>query len=139
MGKRDPGNKPSVGSRVPFVYIQTKGKVKLQGDRIESPDFIRANNIRPDYAFYITNQIMLPVAQVFALILEKIPSYRRNVKAFKRKCEFLRQVHGDDEEKYYKKEEKLRIAEVKKIIFEDALRQANNIKTGQKTIQSFFK
>ncbi|GAI41371.1 unnamed protein product, partial [marine sediment metagenome] len=28
MGKRDPGNKPSVGSRVPFVYIQTKGKVK---------------------------------------------------------------------------------------------------------------
>ena len=24
IAKRDPGNKPSVGSRVPFVYIQTK-------------------------------------------------------------------------------------------------------------------
>ena len=139
MGKRDPGNKPSVGSRVPFVYIQTKDNVKLQGDKIESPDYIRANNIRPDYAFYITNQIMLPVAQVFALILEKIPSYKRKVKAFKRKCEFLRQEHGHDEEKYYKKEEQLRMAEVKKLIFEDALRQANNIKKGQKTIQSFFK
>ena len=82
---------------------------------------------------------MLPVAQVFALILEKIPSYKRKVKAFKRKCEFLRQEYGHDEEIYYKKEEQLRMAEVKKLIFEDALRQANNIKKGQKTIQSFFK
>ena len=32
--------KPSVGSRIPYVYIQTKGKVKLQGDKIESPDYI---------------------------------------------------------------------------------------------------
>ena len=46
MGKRDSGNKPSVGSRVPFVYIQTKDNVKLQGDKIESPEYIRANNIR---------------------------------------------------------------------------------------------
>ena len=29
IGKRDPGNKPAVGSRVPFVYIQTKGKIYL--------------------------------------------------------------------------------------------------------------
>ena len=39
IAKRDPGNKPSVGSRVPFVYIQTKGEVKLQGDRVESSEF----------------------------------------------------------------------------------------------------
>jgi len=76
MGKRDPGNKPSVGSRVPFVYIQTKDNVKLQGDKIESPAYIRANKIRPDYGFYITNQIMKPVQQVFALILEQIPAFR---------------------------------------------------------------
>ena len=31
IGKRDPGSKPSVGSRVPFVYIQTKGTVKITG------------------------------------------------------------------------------------------------------------
>ena len=29
MGKRDPGNKPSTGSRIPFVYIQTKKNVKF--------------------------------------------------------------------------------------------------------------
>ena len=26
MGKRDPGNKPSSGDRIPFVYIETKNK-----------------------------------------------------------------------------------------------------------------
>jgi len=137
MGKRDPGNKPSVGSRVPFVYIQTKGKVKLQGNKIENPEYIRANNLKPDYGFYITNQLMKPIQQVFALILEDIPSFKRKVPAFKRKCEYLKQTCKDDE-KYNKKEEALRNKEVKKIIFDDALRQANNIKNGQKSIKKFF-
>ena len=138
MGKRDPGNKPSVGSRVPFVYIQTKKTVKLQGDKIENPEYIRANNIRPDYGFYITNQLMKPIQQVFALILEDIPSFKRKCAAFKRKCEYLKQECGKDEAKYVKKEEALRNKEVKKIIFDDALRQANNIKNGQKSIKKFF-
>ena len=43
MGRRDPGTKPSIGSRVQYVYIQTKKKMKLQGDRIESPEFIIKN------------------------------------------------------------------------------------------------
>jgi hypothetical protein len=29
MGKRDPGNKPSSGDRIPFVYIETKNKNAL--------------------------------------------------------------------------------------------------------------
>jgi len=40
MGKRDPGNKPSSGDRIPFVYIETKNKNVLQGDKIEHPDYI---------------------------------------------------------------------------------------------------
>ena len=138
MGKRDSGNKPSIGSRIPFVYIQTKGKATLQGDKIESPDYIRANNIRPDYGFYITNQIMKPVQQVFALILDQIPEFKRQVRSFKIRLESLKQTYSDDEEKYAKKEESLKNKEVKKIIFDDVLRQANNIKSGQKSIKKFF-
>ena len=37
IGKRDPGNKPSNGDRIPFVYIKTKNKRALQGDKIETP------------------------------------------------------------------------------------------------------
>jgi len=38
MGARD--QKPSPGDRIPYVYIKTDGKL-LQGDKIETPDFIK--------------------------------------------------------------------------------------------------
>ena len=60
MSDRDSGNKPSSGDRIPFVYIKKTGKC-LQGDRIEHPCFIGENNLKLDYEFYITNQIMKPV------------------------------------------------------------------------------
>ena len=64
IGTRDPGNKPTSGDRIPFVYIVTKepakGKKLLQGDKIETPTFIKENKLQIDYSFYITNQIMKP-------------------------------------------------------------------------------
>jgi DNA repair exonuclease SbcCD ATPase subunit len=69
---RDPGNKPGPGDRIPFVYIHNADKKALQGEKIETPSFIRDNKIKIDYSFYITNQIMKPVQQVFALVLEKM-------------------------------------------------------------------
>ena len=67
IGKRDPGNKPSNGDRIPFIYIKNPKKRALQGEKIETPQFIKENKLKPDYAHYITNQIMKPVSQVFAL------------------------------------------------------------------------
>jgi DNA polymerase elongation subunit (family B) len=138
MGKRDPGNKPAVGSRVPYVYIQTDEKVKLQGDRIEHPDYIKEHNLKPDYGFYITNQIMKPLIQIFALVLEDIPGFKFKLSRFKRTLKSLHTKYKDDYEKIKKEEDKLRNAEVKKLIFEEVLRQANNIKKNQHTIESFF-
>ena len=74
MGERDPGNKPQVNDRIPYVYInvpEVKGRRVLQGNRIEHPQFIKDNQLKPDYKFYITNQIMVPVSQVFALVMDK--------------------------------------------------------------------
>mgnify|MGYP003330937421 CR=1 FL=1 len=70
MGKRDPGNKPSVGDRIPFVYIHTENKKALQGEKIEHPNYIIENKLRPNYSFYITNQIMKPLLQLFGLVVE---------------------------------------------------------------------
>lgn len=77
IGVRDPGNKPSTTERIPFVYIPSPDDAKTQGDRIETPTFIRENNLVPDYAFYITNQISKPVAQVFGLVVEKLPGVNK--------------------------------------------------------------
>jgi DNA polymerase elongation subunit (family B) len=136
MGLRDPGNKPGPGDRIPFMYIQTKGKVKLQGDKIEHPDYIKENNLKPDYTFYITNQIMKPLLQVFALVLYKMPEFKRKKRAFENKLEVLKQTLSP--EKYEEKVTKLKNAEVEKILFENVLRQVKNKKEGNKSIMSFF-
>jgi hypothetical protein len=77
MGQRDPGNKPSTTERIPYVYIPAPPNSTSQGDRIETPAFIREHKITPDYAFYITNQIAKPVAQVFGLVVEKLPGVKK--------------------------------------------------------------
>ena len=68
IAKRDPGNKPELNDRIPFVYIITKGKVNLQGERVEDPKYVLENNLELDYLFYLTNQIMKPSIQFLELI-----------------------------------------------------------------------
>ena len=137
MGIRDPGNKPGPGDRIPFMYIQTKGKVKLQGDRIEHPKYIEENNLKPDYTFYITNQIMKPLLQVFALVLYKMPEFKRKRRNFENKLAVLKQTL--DPEKYEDKVTKLKNSEVEAILFENVLRQVKNKKDGNQSIANFFK
>ena len=74
MTKRDPGNAPSVGERLQYVYIQTDKK--LQADRIETIEFMEKSKLKLDSQFYITNQIQNPVAQLFALCIDKLEGYR---------------------------------------------------------------
>jgi DNA polymerase elongation subunit (family B) len=138
MGKRDPGNKPSSGDRIPFVYIQTKKKVKLQGDKVEHPDYIRENKLKPDYAHYITNQIMKPVQQVFALVLEDIPAYKNKKIELKMQIKRIKKNYKDDIKKQQEYEMKLRNKEVKKLIFDEALTKCMNAKNNQRDLMSFF-
>jgi DNA polymerase delta subunit 1 len=78
MAKRDAGNAPASGERLGFVYISpSPGQLapKLQGDRIETPEYIREKNLQPDYKYYIEHQLMKPIGQLFGLMVEKIPGY----------------------------------------------------------------
>jgi DNA polymerase elongation subunit (family B) len=137
IAKRDPGNKPSAGDRIPFVYFQTGKNVKKQGDKIELPSYIQEKGLKPDYMFYITNQIMKPVQQVFALVLEDIPSYKRQVPTLKKKIDAIYQEYENDV-KAREKEQKIRNKEVEKLIFQDSLISAKNRRNGQREISTFF-
>jgi DNA polymerase elongation subunit (family B) len=78
MAARDPGTAPTVGDRIPFIYIQPQTgqqAADLQGDRVEHPSYIKEKNLKPDYMFYITNQISNPVIQMFGIMLEQMPGY----------------------------------------------------------------
>ena len=139
MGKRDPGNKPSSGDRIPFVYIHNADKKALQGERIETPDYIRAKRLKPNYSFYITNQIMKPVAQLFGLVLEQMAAFRRKKARFLEELESVKSNWTESDDKLQKKLDDLRFKEVKDLIFEDYLRQADNLAKSNKNITEFFK
>jgi len=139
MTARDPGNKPSSGDRIPFVYINNPDKKALQGDKIETPTYILENNLKIDYSFYITNQIMKPVQQVFALVLEKIWVMKNKLpklKKFKKDVETLR--HTTSEDKFPEKLEQMRNKEVKALLFDEYLRITQNEKQNNQALTKFF-
>ncbi len=126
MGERDPGNKPGPGDRIPFMYIKNSDKKALQGERIEYPKYIIEKKIPVDYGFYITNQIMKPLQQVFALKLEEMTDFiakrGKTMRSWKTDIEKL-QEKWPDEEKYAKKYEEFRCKEVKSILFDPYIKQ----------------
>ena len=143
IGKRDPGNKPSIGDRISYAYINNKDKKALQGDRIETPEYIKSNNLEIDYSHYILNCVLKPVQQIFALLLEEIPEFRKDLKHFEKQIRCLKRKYHDKSElggtKYLTEETKIRNREVKRLLFDNYLRQTDNINNGNKTIHSFFK
>jgi len=136
---RDPGNKPGPGDRIPFVYIHNSNKKALQGDKIETPTYILENKLKIDYSFYITNQIMKPVQQVFALVLEKIwemQNKKSKLMKFRKEVETMRK--NIDPEKIEDKIEDLKNKEVKILLFDEYLRETNNEKSGVQSVSKFF-
>ena len=142
MGSRDPGNKPASGDRIPFAYIQKTGAGLKQGDKIEHPEFIRSNNLQLDYSFYITNQIMKPVQQVFALVLDKLDGFtKRKRMMIEGKLETLNDTLSREE--YRKKEMDIKSKEVKSLLFDEFIQQAEHKRehdtgTRQTTLSRFF-
>ena len=143
IGAREPGNKPTSGDRVPFVYIVNPNKKALQGEKIETPTFIRENNIQIDYSFYITNQIMKPLLQLFGLVLEDIwmsqkPPRRAKVTNFRKEIDIVKRDFATDSKKCEDKMAKLKDKEVKGLIFDKYLRETNNAKEGNQSVTNFF-
>jgi len=139
MGKRDVGNKPGPGDRIPFVYIATKDKKALQGNRIEHPQYVRDNKIKLDYVFYITNQIMKPVVQLFALVLEEIPDFKSKMlkaRKFQKEMDELRKTLGRDDAE--KKVANLRNKEVEKLLFKPVIDKLNVKKNSQNTLFQYM-
>ena len=71
MFERNPGSAPQSGDRLEFAVVKVnnpENKKLLQGDRIETPKYIKDNGLEIDYLFYLTNQIMTPALQFLSLV-----------------------------------------------------------------------
>jgi DNA polymerase elongation subunit (family B) len=142
IGQRDPGNKPKPGDRMKFVHIVNDMKKALQGDKIETPEYIIANNIPVDYVFYITNQLMKPLNQLFGLALEQIWRNKGKhmlIKNFKKDMQKLNDELDGDIEKFMKKKEKYCSEKIKALLFDKFLTSIYNEKNKIQTITTFFK
>ena len=138
IGERDPGNKPQINDRIPFVYIQVGKNIKLQGDRIEHPQFIKEHNLKPDYEFYITNQIMKPVSQIFALCLDELPGFTKNIQEFNNKYDvYINKGKSKNDSIKYMIECKRK--EAAKILFRDILRILENKRENNTIITDYFR
>jgi len=73
---RDPGNAPASGDRMSFLYIMPPAgqqASKLQGDRIETPTWIREKGLEIDFKYYMEHQLMNPISQLFAPVVHELP------------------------------------------------------------------
>ena len=78
IAAREPGNAPASGDRIPYVYVQAEVGQKasdLQGERIETPSYIKEKGLKPDYMYYIDHQIANPLCQLFGIVVDQIPGF----------------------------------------------------------------
>jgi DNA polymerase elongation subunit (family B) len=86
IAARDPGNAPASGDRLSFVYFKTPpgfvGATGTQGDRVETPAYMKANGLAPDPEFYIDHQLVSPVGQLFSILVDQLPDVRPPAKGW---------------------------------------------------------
>ncbi|XP_065158452.1 DNA polymerase delta catalytic subunit [Atheta coriaria] len=66
--KRDPGNAPQLGDRIPYVIIAA-GKNSKAYEKAENPLYVLENNIPIDTNYYLENQLSKPLIRIFQPIL----------------------------------------------------------------------
>ena len=141
ISERDPGNKPKSGDRIKYLYIIPSNKEKnlLMGNRIETPEFIISNNINIDYTYYITNQLMNPITQLFGLALNEIYGDKKNnLINFNNIINDLKKKFNDDIEGFNKQKEKYCSRQIENIIFEPILKNIQNKNNRQNNISNIF-
>lgn len=68
MKKRDPGNAPKLGDRVPYVIIAAAKNTPAY-QKAEDPIYVLENSIPIDSKYYLENQLSKPLIRIFEPIL----------------------------------------------------------------------
>jgi DNA polymerase elongation subunit (family B) len=140
IAQRDPGNKPKPGDRIPYVFI-VNPKATLQGEKIETPQFVIENKLKIDYTYYITNQLMKPLQQLFGLAIEQIWQLQNKssaIKTFHKDMGILEAECHNDLEIFMKKKEKYTTAKIKTLLFDKFLMKIYQDQNGIRTIADCF-
>lgn len=142
--ERDPGNAPRAGDRIGYVHVHVPTKTKaeekalLMGEKIELPEVVESRGLKVDSGYYLTNQIMNPVQQLFALVMEELKGFRALERDYERTIDKLWE-NSFDSETFEKKRAEARGKVVKKLLFDPHLTRVENVRHGRQEITNFFK
>ena len=139
IAKRDPGNKPKPGDRLKFVFFENPA-AKLQGEKIELPEYIVSEKLKIDYAHYITRQLMKPLQQLYGLGLEQIWENQKKQLAIRNHRTEIAELRKQypDQEIFAKKHDDFCSKKVKPLLFDKWLVQLQNKKDNAREITGFF-
>lgn len=81
---RDPGNAPASGDRLSFIYFKQPAgtRAQTQGDRVETPAFMKLHGLKPDPEYYIGHQLENPIGQLFSILIDQLPGVRPPLKGW---------------------------------------------------------
>jgi DNA polymerase delta subunit 1 len=70
MRDRDPGSAPNIGDRINYVFVEIpdKPQAKLY-EKAEDPEVVKAEGMKIDYLYYVTNQIHNPVSEILKILI----------------------------------------------------------------------
>ena len=110
VNKRKNGNIFNGGDRIEYIFIEND-KAKLQGERIETKEFIIENSLKPDYKYYIMNQLMNPITDIYKLCYFDIPNNNKDIdywdnEKIKLQADKKYKSYGDVDKKILKLKEK---------------------------------
>ena len=135
IGVREPGNKPAVNDRIQYIYIKND-EAKLQGDKIETLEFINQNELKPDYLHYITNQIMKPVLQLYSLCLTELSDYRETPEYWdKVEEELIKKEMYKDDVRRKNRLDNLRLLKVQELLFDEFINMLKEPKIKKERIK----
>ncbi len=139
IAKRDPGNKPKPGDRIKYVFFENP-HAKLQGDKIELPEYVVAQGLKVDYAHYIERQLMKPLQQLYGLALDQIWAKQNKMLAIRSHAKDVAELRKKypDQETFAKKHDEFCSKKVKPLLFDKWLTQVANKRNHVQDIAQFF-
>jgi DNA polymerase family B len=76
VGDRDPGNAPQINDRIQMVHVRLRpcdAMGALQGDKVETPEYVAEKGLDVDLEYYLADQIQNPAVQMLATVVDRLP------------------------------------------------------------------
>lgn len=89
----DPGNAPSSGTRLRFIFVESNNKKAKQYEKTEHVDYVKAKNLKPDPIYYYEHQLKKPLFQLFELFMDNPESLvEESLRRYKNKQNKQREI-----------------------------------------------